>query len=309
MKRIGIIGVGSVGINLANNVLLNEYSDEILLLDLNEKVTEAHVKDLQDSSVLLKKDIKVKRVDYKEMATADIVVITASIPADKVKDRLEFLEANTKVTKNIVDPLMENNFKGIMILVSNPVDLMTYAAYKTSGLPKEKVIGSGTILDSLRLRVLLAQSLEVNESDVVANIAGEHGDSSVALYSNATIKGQKLNDYIKNNNININLDQILEGVHTRGYDIFNAKGETSFGVASSVSCIIKAIIEDEKMPIPITSYYNGVYISTKTVVGANGAIENIEIEFNEKEKQIFENSLHLLKEKQQEVDEVINRLK
>ncbi len=313
MQKIGVIGLGPVGITYAYTLIQQELVDELVLIDINKELAMAQVADLNDACALSKKQIKIIVGDYSDITDASVVCITAAAKAEEVVNRLDFAIINSKIIANISQSLVENNFNGKVIISSNPVDVMTSVCQRVTGFAPSHVIGSGTILDSARLRKELANALDVNINVVDTLVIGEHGDSSVALFSRTTINGIDLNEYLKTQRIKLDLNQVYTKMQTAGYDIFKIKGETSYGIAMYLTKITRAILEDTKEILPVTVFAKGeyvvsdVYIPLPAVIGQNGA-EAIQImELSPLEQQQLIDSAAILKQVNQDVKRVTEK--
>ncbi len=301
MQKIGVIGVGPVGITYAYTLIQQHLVDELILIDLNQELLEAQVADLQDAVALTNPEIVIKAGSYADLTDANLVCITAASKAKKVVNRLDFVNVNAKIITDITNQLVANNFKGKIILSSNPVDVMTQVCQSVSGMNPNHIIGSGTILDSARLRKQLAKQLQRDIRDIKTLVIGEHGDSSVPIYSKTTINNLTLIDYMREKQITIDLEQVYNDMRTGGYDIFQVKGETSYGIATYLVEITNAIINDTKAELPVSVYTNGEYglsdvtIALPAIIGKNG-VEKIKfIDLNDKERKLLVDSGTLLK--------------
>ncbi len=278
MKKIAIVGVGAVGSTTAYNLGLNQVVDEIKLIDLNPDLAKAQAKDLLEGFIISGSKTRISVDIYQNLSDVDIVCITASVPVTKVEDRLDFLKVNQKVITDITMNCLNAGFAGIFLLASNPVDVMTAVCQKISGFDPKRVIGSGTILDSARMVNELAQALEVDPSDVSGLCVGEHGESIVPVFSNVKIKDQALEDYLIDNNATIDIAEICHKIITGGYSIFNIKGATDFGIASALTKIINAIVNDTKETLPVTTLttigdISNVYLPVLAQVGNDGIVD------------------------------------
>ena len=309
--KIIIVGAGVVGTTIAYSIVNQNICKEIVIIDINKDKAEGEALDMMHTMDFMTYKTTVRSGDYNDAADADIAIITASVPMNSnLSSRMELLNKNMSVIKSIVTSLMENKFNGIMIVVSNPVDIMTYYAYKISGLPKEKVIGSGTTLDTARLRYHLAKDLTVAPSSIDAYVVGEHGDSEMILWSTATIGGKSIDNVFKDNKDKIGdnpYERLLEEVKMAGWDVFNKKGNTSYGIAASVTSITKSILYDENKIYPVSVYLDGeygvkdIYISVPTIISSVGAKEIVLLNMKDEEKLKFKNSCNVLKEKCKEL--------
>lgn len=293
-SKIVIVGAGNVGTTLGFSIINQGLCNELVLIDLNKEKALGEVLDLQHSNVFMDRKITIKAGDYEDCANADIVVITACAPMKPEDDnRLDMLETSKNIMKAIVPSVMKSGFDGILIVVSNPVDIMSYYAWKLSGLPAERVIGSGTALDTARLTCLLSQLFDINAKSIDINVIGEHGDSESVVWSTATIGGKSLEKVMKDNaerSRNITYEQMKKETIDAGWKIFRRKGNTSYGIASSVSSIIKSIVFDEDRIYPVSVYLDGiyglkdVYLSLPAVINKSGVREVVMLNLSEEEQ-------------------------
>lgn len=278
---------------------------ELVLIDLNKEKAEGEILDFQHSMEFMNRNIKTKTGGYEECHDADIVVITASTPMKKdLNDRMTLLNQSKGIMKSIVDSIMASGFDGILLIVSNPVDIMTYYAWKISGLPASQVIGSGTTLDTARLRFYIGQRIDVDPRSIDAYVIGEHGDSELVAWSTATIGGKDIYSVVKDNCARIGedpYDELRKQTIQAGWEIFSRKGNTSYGIAASVTSLIKAILFNENTIYPVSVYLNGeydatdVYISVPTIISRAGAKEIVELRLSDTEKKELQLSIDKLK--------------
>lgn len=304
--KVVIIGAGSVGTSIAYSMINQSLCQEIVIIDVNQAKAEGEALDMMHSMEFMSRKTNVYVGDYKDCKNADIVVITASVPMNKdLTDRMELLNKNKAVMKSIVESIMATGFNGIILVVSNPVDVMTYYVYKLSGLPREKVIGSGTTLDTARLHYNIAKTIDVDPRSVDAFIIGEHGDSEIAAWSTATIGGKDIKNVFEDNKDRIGLnpfDNFLKQTINAGWEIYKRKNNTSYGIAASVTGILKTILFDENRIYPVSVYLDGeygihdVYVSVPTIINSLGAKEIVELRLTEQERNKFISSCNKLKE-------------
>lgn len=250
----------------------------------------------------------IKAGDYSECKDAEIVVITAGAAQKPGQTRLELAEVNTKIVKQITKNIMESGFNGTIIVASNPVDLMAYVVYKVSGLPKNRVIGSGTVLDTARLRYMIAEYLNVSSKNVHAYIMGEHGDSSFVPWSHCYVGCKKLIDILEDNNTPIEeLEKLHQNVINAAYEIINRKKATYYGIGMSLNRLVRAILDDENAIITVSTYLengeygqNDVYIGVPAIVNKNGIRELLKLDLNEKEQEQLNKSCKLIKQMREE---------
>lgn len=304
VKRVVIIGTGAVGCSYAYSMINQGVTEELVLIDVNEAKAEGEAMDLNHGMPFAPSPVNVWHGHYSDCEKADLVVITAGLAQKQGETRLELVEKNTKIFKQIVRSVMESNFRGIFLVATNPVDILTYVTWKESGLPKERVIGSGTVLDSARLRFAIGQYLNVDTRNVHAAIIGEHGDTELPVWSHVTIGIEPLEKVLaKREDFSQEcLEDIFVSVRDAAYQIINRKGATFYGIGMSLVRITKAIFNNENSILTVSVYLNGeygqrdIYVGVPAVINRNGIRELIEIELNEKEQEQFNHSVAVLKE-------------
>ena len=295
---IAIVGCGHVGSTSAYALMLRGVARELILLDSDRGVAEAEAMDLQHA-VSMSRPVRVRAGDYKDAAGASIVVITAGVGGVQGESRLDLLVRNASVVRECMAALAAEGFSGIVLMTTNPVDVLAQVAHEASGFPASRVIGSGTLLDSARLRGMLGDELGVEARSVHAYIIGEHGDSEIAAWSSASIAGVPLRDYARVGQL-IDPDAILQRVRQAAPEIIQSKGYTSFAIASCVTRICEAIIRDEHSVLPVstllTGQYgiDGVYLSVPCVIGRAGVERVIDIPLNTDEQAGLRNSAAVL---------------
>ena len=301
-QKVVLVGDGAVGSSYAFAMAQQGIAEEFAIVDIIKERTEGDAMDLEDATAFTAPN-NIYSADYDTCKDADLVVITAGAPQKPGETRLQLVDKNLKIIKSVVEPIVKSGFDGIFLVAANPVDILTYAVQKLSGFPKNKVIGSGTSLDSARLRVALGKKLHVDPRDVIANIMGEHGDSEFAAYSSATVGGKPLLDIAKDEGISEDeLLKIEDDVRNKAYEIINRKGATFYGVATALMRISKAILRDENSVLPIGAPMNGeyglndLYIGTPAVVNASGVAKVIEVPLNDREKKAMADSAKQLEE-------------
>lgn len=304
-SKVAIVGTGNVGSTTAYSLINQGLCQQILLIDVNKEKAYGEALDMQHSVAFMSRNISVRAGDYSECTDADIVVITASAPMPKdSKSRLEMLAPSVKVIKSIVQPIMESGFNGIFLVVSNPVDIMTYLVWKLSGLPRNQVIGSGTALDSARLRSELGRMYDLDAKSVEAFIIGEHGDSEVISWSTATIGGKRARDVMKDNmerTLDNSEENLLQKTKAAGWEIFGRKGNTCYGIAAANAAIIKSILFNENRILPVSVCMDGqyglhdLYFSLPTILNAQGAKEIVEIRLEPAEQEALMHSAEVIR--------------
>ncbi len=292
-SKVVIIGCGNVGSTTAYTIINQGLCEEIALIDINKEKAVGEALDMQHSIYFMNRNIKVYAADYDTCKDADIVIITASVPMDPhANNRLDMLAGSKKVMKSIVKSVMGSGFNGIMIVISNPVDVMTYYAWKLSGLPKNQVIGSGTTLDTARLAVEISRLFDLDSKSVSAFVMGEHGDSEIVSWHSATIGGKSLSDVMSDNAERAQhetFDALREKTIKAGWEIFHRKGSTTYGIAASVTAIVKSILFNENRILPVSILLEGeyglhdVFLSVPTIINETGAKEIVKIKLNKEE--------------------------
>ena len=302
MAKVMIVGTGNVGASIAY-CLINQRTavSELILTDINTEDAEGEAMDLRDTLAVSPSYMKIKSGDYTEVKDCDIIVITAGIPQKPGESRMDLLKKNAAIFKDMIGTIMDNGFDGIFIVVSNPMDVLTYLTKKYSGLPAERVIGSGTILDSARLRFKTAERLGIHPKSVHAFQVGEHGDTEFALWSTASVAGQPIVELLDQNT----LDEIEDFARNEAYDIIEKKGSTHYGVGACVTKLINCILGDEKRVLPVSSFddFAGVYNGFPAVVGREGVIRRIGVHLTEEEGIKMQKSVNALKNAINEIGE------
>lgn len=290
MNKVVLVGCGNVGMAYSY-ALVNQkvYVDELVLVDINKDKCEGEAMDLNHCMAYSPSKIKVRVGDYSDCGDAKIVVIAAGANQAPGESRMDLIDKNSKIFKSIIDPIMSSGFNGIMVIATNPLDVMTYQALKYSNLPTGKVIGSGTTLDTSRLRFILSDKTGVNPKNIEAYVIGEHGDSEFIPWSNVNIAYKKVSDILEKQE----LDKIEEEVRMSAYEIITRKGATSYGIGMCLVTITNAILEDQNIVLPVSSWdeENKLCISTPAIIGKDGVKEKIFIPLNEFEKTKLINSI------------------
>ncbi len=300
-RKVVIVGTGFVGMSMAYSLVNQGGINELVLIDILKDKAEGEAMDLSHGIPFAPSKIDIKAGDYDECKDANIVVITAGLNQKPGQTRLELATENVKIIKGITEQIVASGFKGIFVVASNPVDLMTYVVYKTSGFPKSKVIGSGTVLDTARLRFLIGEYLKISSKNVHAYIMGEHGDSSFVPWSHCYVGCKKLTEVMEDAKKDIkDLDQIYEGVQQAAYEIIKKKKATYYGIGVSLVKLVKAILGDENSIMPVSSYlegeygHSGIFIGVPAVINRHGVREILKLKLNETEQEKFDNSCEIL---------------
>ncbi|NOW04424.1 L-lactate dehydrogenase [Clostridium beijerinckii] len=304
-RKIVIVGSGNVGSHCAFSLAIQGICDEIVMIDKIEKKANAEAVDLSDTVSYLPHYVKSKKGTFKDCEDADIVVVSLGIPPEDNKSRLDYLEDTIKEVNTIIDPILESGFDGIFIVISNPVDVIAHYIWKKTGFPSNKVFGTGTTLDSSRLRRILSDETGIDQKSIQAYCMGEHGDSQMVPWSHVYFGGKPLFDLMKEKPETygkLNLDELASRTANAAYEIISGKGCTEFGIGVGLSEIVKAILHDEKRILPASTLLEGqygeenVFASVPVILGKNGVEEVIEISLTEKEKSQFNHTCGILKE-------------
>lgn len=311
--KVVLVGTGFVGMSMAYSMLNQGGIAELVLIDIDKNKTIGEEMDLSHGLPYAPQKMVIKAGEYKDCKDAEVVVITAGVAQKPGQTRLELAEVNTKIMKQITQSIMESGFDGIIVVASNPVDLMAYVVWKVSGLPKEKVIGSGTVLDTARLRYLMADYLKISSKNVHAYIMGEHGDSSFVPWDHAYVGCKKIKDIMKDNNHPMeDLKKIHENVVNAAYEIIEKKKATYYGIGMALDRLVKAIINNENAILTVSTYLenqygqNDVYIGVPAIINRHGVRELIELNLNEYEQEKLDNSCKIIKEmREQSIEKII----
>ena len=293
-NKVMIIGTGNVGASIAYS-LINQRTavNELVLVDINKDDAEGEAMDLRDALNVAPSYIKIRSGTYDDARNCDIIVLTAGIPQKPGETRLELLKKNAKIIKNITKEIMDTGFDGIFIVVSNPMDVMTYLVWEYSDLPQNRIIGSGTVLDSARLCQEIAKHLNVNSKSVHAYQIGEHGDSEFSLWSSSTIGCQPLTSILSETT----RTTIENDVRNKAYQIINKKGATYYGIGTCVVHILNTILNDERRVLTVSTYdsKNDIFYAYPSVIGRRGVYRRLEPLMTSEEKEKLETSMEILK--------------
>ena len=285
IQKAAIIGCGLVGTSIAFSLVQKGIFSELILIDANEKKAEGEAMDLSHG-LPFTKPMEIKAGGYEDIADCAMIIITAGANQKPGETRLDLVHKNVEIYKSIIPKIVEKNQEATLLIVSNPVDIMTYVALKLSGYPSHKVIGSGTVLDTARLKYLLSRHLDVDSRSIHAFIIGEHGDSELAVWSAANVSGIPLNHFCELRGYfdhMESMDRIYQSVRDSAYEIIEKKGATYYGVAMAVCRIAESVIRNEHSIMPISVYLDGLYglhdicLSIPTVVGQEGAEKVLDI--------------------------------
>ena len=294
-NKVVLIGCGNVGMAYAY-ALVNQkvYVDNLVLIDINKDKALGEAMDLNHCQAYSPSKIKITVGDYSDCKDAKIVVIAAGANHGPGETRMDLIYKNSEIFKTIVSDVMNSGFDGIFVVATNPLDIMTFLTLKYSGLPNNKVIGSGTTLDTARLRFLLSERVGVCPKNIEAYVIGEHGDSEFIPWSNVDIAYRKISDVLSDEE----LQEIEDEVRNSAYEIIERKGATAYGIGMCLVRITNAIIEDKNIILPVSSWdaKNEICISTPAIVNKDGVKEKVYIPLNYEETQKLINSIDVIKE-------------
>lgn len=313
--KVVLVGTGFVGMSMAYAMLNRGGVNELILIDIDKDKTIGEEMDLSHGLPFAPQKMVIKAGDYDECKDAEVVVITAGIAQKPGQTRLELTETNTKIMKSITKSIMASGFNGVIVVASNPVDIMTYVVAKVSGLPKNKVIGSGTVLDTARLRYIMAEYLNVSSKNIHAYVMGEHGDSSFVPWDHAYVGCKKISDVMKDNNHPMDdLEQIHKDVVNAAYEIINKKKATYYGIGVALSRLVKAILEDEHGILTVSTYLkdgqygqDDIYIGVPAIICSDGVREVVNLDLTKEEQAKLDESCKIIKEmRANSIEKIIN---
>lgn len=304
IKKITIVGAGFVGSTTAYTLMISGLVSELVLIDVNTEKSEGEVMDLNHGMPFVR-PVRISNGDYADCAGSDIIILSAGVNQKPGETRLDLVHKNTAVFKSIISKIIKYNTDCILLVVTNPVDILTYITYRISGFHKSKVIGSGTVLDTARFKYLLGDHISVDARNVHAYIIGEHGDSEVPAWSLTNIAGIPMDKYCetcKRCDNGISKHDIYNDVRNSAYEIIKRKGATYYAVALAVRRIVEAIVRDENSILTVSSLMEGnfgltdVCLSLPTIVDLGGINQVLDVPLNEKEIAAFVNSGNSMKE-------------
>lgn len=310
IKKVALVGTGFVGMSFAYALLNSGECDRLLLIDVNKEKAHGEAMDLNHGLPFAKRNMFIYDGEYCDCADADIVVIAAGVNQKPGEDRISLLNRNLAVFKSIIEPIVQSGFNGIFIVATNPVDIMTKITLELSQFDSRRVIGSGTTLDTARLRYLLGDYFEIDPRNVHAYVIGEHGDSELVPWSQAYITTKSIFDVIMNSKGKFSIDdlkQIEKNVTGAAQEIIRAKSATYYGIGMSLVRIVRTIFGDEKSALTASVMLNGqygidgVYAGIPAVIGRNGVEDIIKLDLTENEEQTFIKSCEFLKKTTKEI--------
>ena len=293
IKKVGIIGVGAVGASIAFALMQKGTFNEIVLIDNNKEKAIGEAMDLSHGILYANAPSKIYAGDYKDLKDAALIIITAGAAQKEGETRLDLVKKNASIMKSIISNIKPIGIEGMLLIVSNPVDVLTHVAYKYSGLDKSRVIGSGTVLDTARLKYMISEHLKVDSRNVHAVMIGEHGDSELPVWSGANISGVPLNEFCElrgYHNHEEGMKKLYDSVRSAAYEIIKRKGSTYYGIAMAVTKICECVVGDEKSMLPISVELDGTYglhdiaLSIPAILGKDGVELVLELPLSEIEK-------------------------
>ena len=303
-RKVAIIGCGFVGSASAFALMQSGLFSEMVLLDVDQKKAEGEAMDISHGEAYAR-PMKIYAGTYDDIADAAIIIITAGANQKPGETRLDLVQKNVGIFKTIIPQIAKRNYQGILLVVANPVDVLTYAALKLSGLPENRVIGSGTVLDTARFREILGEHLGVDSRSVHAFIVGEHGDSEIAVWSTANVAGVPINKFCElrgHFNHQEAMQRIADDVKNAAYEIIERKKATYYGIAMAVKRICECIVRDEKSVLPVSNRMHGAFgieditLSMPAVVGKNGVEVQMPITLSAAEEAALKKSAAILKQ-------------
>lgn len=304
IQKAAVIGCGFVGSTIAYTLMQKGTFSELVLIDAVQAKEEGEAMDISHG-LPFAHSMDIIAGSYDDIADAAVVIITAGANQKPGETRLDLVQKNSRIMKSIISEIKRVNCEGILLIVSNPVDILTQVALKESGFPKERVIGSGTVLDTARLKYLISQKLDVDSRNVHAFIAGEHGDSELAVWSCANVYGIGIRDFARMrgfSDFTAEMDEIYHAVRDSAYEIIERKGATYYGIGMAAAKIAESIVRDSHTVAPISVSLNGEYgleglcLSIPTIIGSKGAEQILEISLSEEEAEKLRKSAEELKE-------------
>ncbi len=303
-NKISIIGAGFVGSTSAFAIIEAGLASDVVLVDIDRQKAEAEAMDLSHGAAFVK-TVNVIAGTLEDTKNSDLIIITAGLGPKPQESRIDILNKNIPIFKEIVPKLTQYSPDAILLVVSNPVDVLTYITYKYSGFPANRVIGSGTVLDTSRFKSILSKQFDIDARNIHAYIIGEHGDSQIATWSLTKIAGMSIDDYCKTTHENCDhqfKENVDEEVKRAAYEIINRKGYTNYAIALAVRRITEALLHDEQSILTVSGLLEGecgiedVYLAMPCIVGRDGIRKIIPIPLSEKEQELLHLSANLLKE-------------
>ncbi|MGL5437152.1 MAG: L-lactate dehydrogenase [Lachnospiraceae bacterium] len=303
-RKIVLIGTGMVGMSYAYSMLNQNVCDELVLIDIDKKRAMGEAMDLNHGLAFSGSHMKISAGEYPDCKDADIVAICAGVAQKPGESRLELLKRNKEVFRSIIGPVTESGFSGIFLVATNPVDIMTRVTYELSGFPAGRVLGTGTALDTARLRYLLGSNFKVDPRNIHAYVIGEHGDSEFVPWSQAMLATKQITDLIDNGDTSMQREQLIEieeEVRTAAYKIIEAKRATYYGIGMAMTRITKAILGDENSVLTVSALLKGeygqqgVFAGVPCIINRNGVQRILKLDLTEQELEQLGNSCDVLR--------------
>lgn len=308
-RKVALVGCGMVGMSFAYAMLNQNICNELVLIDINKERTKGEAMDLSQGLPFAPTSMTIYSGDYGDCSNADVVVICAGAPQLPNETRRDLLQKNYKVFKSIVNPIVESGFDGVFLVASNPVDIMTQLVYELSGFPSGRVLGSGTSLDSARLRHSMSDYFKVNPRNVHAYVIGEHGDSEFVAWSQASVSVKRLDEMATiYANLYDDMDKIAVDVRDSAYEIINAKGATYYAIGMVLARLTRAILFDENSIFSVSAYLKGeygekgIYIGVPSIVNRCGVRQVVEMKLSDEEQEMFKRSCDVLRQMLREIE-------
>lgn len=301
-RKVVLIGTGMVGMSMAYSLLNTGGIDELVLVDIDDEKAKGEAMDLSHGLPYNFSKMKIYNGTYADCKNSDIIVICAGANQKEGQTRLELTMINTKIIKDIALKIKESGFSGIVIVASNPVDILSYVVYKVMDIDRSKVIGTGTLLDTARMRFLLSEYLQVSSDDIEAYVLGEHGDSSFISWMNTYVGCKSVVEYIDEKNLDMNdLNDIYEDVKNAAYEIIERKKATYYGIGLALNKLIQSIFNDSHKILCVSAYldheynHDDIYMGVPCVINREGVKEVIQIPLNDMDQNKFDKSYSILK--------------
>lgn len=311
-RKIIVIGTGLVGMSLSYALVNQGGINELVLIDINKEKAEGEAMDLSHGLSYAPNRMDIRAGDYEECKDADIVIICAGVSMNPGQTRLDLLKVNSQIVKEITNNVIKSGFDGIFVIATNPVDLMAYTVQKISQFPKEKIIGSGTVLDTSRLRYLIGTELEISPKNIHTYILGEHGDSSFAVWSHSYVGCKPLSSIVRDKEKSQDfLDNLCKKVQNSAYEIVERKNSTSYGIGLGLTKLVKSILNNENLITTVSAYidgeygHSGLYIGVPAVISNRGIKDIINLRLTPEEQEKFDYSFSVLENLKNEIDKTI----
>lgn len=298
--KIGIIGDGHVGCTIAHELIVSGLVDDLVMIDLDEGKVNADAVDFEDAMANLQHHVNITVNDYSALKDAEIVISTlGKISLESKGDRFQELEYNKKQLKPITESIKKSGFNGILLVISNPVDAITNLYQQLTGFPKERVIGTGTLLDTARMKKIVAKKFAVDPRSISGFALGEHGNSQFIAWSTVKVLEQPITELAKD--VSWDLSDLEKETVLGGQTVFLGKHYTNYGVSAAAVRIVRAILSDSKTELPVSSYQEkyGTYMSYPVIVGRDGISAKVELELTPEEEELMQKSAETIKEKSQ----------